>query len=64
MGDSNCLNKMFEFELKNIEVLKRMRDEIHVVKNLSISGDTVVMENLCRVLCDILMFIIDVVILL
>ena len=34
-----------------------MRDEIHVIENLNISGDTVEMENLCRILSDILLFI-------
>ena len=55
---------MNQSNLKNIEVLKRMRDERHVIGNLSIRGDTVVMENLCRVLIDIVMFIINDVILL
>ena len=64
LGDSNCLSKTFEsVQVEYRWVLKRIRDEIQVIDNLSISGDTVVMENLCRIMSDILMFINDNVIL-
>ena len=43
LGDSNCLSKTFEsVQVEYIGVLKRIRDEIQVIENLSISGDTVV----------------------
>ena len=44
-------------------MLKRIKNEIQVIENLSISGDTVVMENLCGEMRVILMFINDDVIL-
>ena len=53
-----------QVQVEYIGVLKRMREEIQVIENLSRNVDTVVMKNLCRVLSDILMFIIDDVILL